>query len=118
MAHREQFLDKICPYPSRFDNHADISKNRLQGSGQWLLTNPQFESWSEGDGSSILWGFGPCEWHIHNTINTSGRPLNADSGLLTSWIRENLFKVRLMFFSRSSFIRILTSGITHTSALW
>ncbi|KAI5850552.1 ankyrin repeat-containing domain protein [Morchella snyderi] len=52
---------RVCEwlYPGVVDKkHREISENRLENTGGWLLTHYKFTSWNGGSGPRLLWGCG------------------------------------------------------------
>lgn len=51
---RAKILRAISTVP--YNNHHKTARSgRLEGSGQWLLTKPAFQSWRKDSSSSVLW---------------------------------------------------------------
>ncbi|KAI5839953.1 hypothetical protein DFP73DRAFT_500816, partial [Morchella snyderi] len=55
---RKEVLDWL--YPGDPDaKHTDISNRRQEGTGEWLLSSPEMQSWIMGSHpSKLLWGYG------------------------------------------------------------
>ncbi|KAK8244860.1 hypothetical protein HDK77DRAFT_235029 [Phyllosticta capitalensis] len=51
---QRKIIESISTIPYN-SHHASMSKDRLPGSGQWLLEKPAFQSWRNDESSSVLW---------------------------------------------------------------
>ena len=51
---RHQVFDWLSTIPYR-KHHSNIIRSVLKGSGQWLLTSPDYRNWWKSSTSSILW---------------------------------------------------------------
>jgi hypothetical protein len=51
---RIAILQWLSPEPYKM-HHAQINKDVLEGTGQWLLSDPVFKQWKSESVSSILW---------------------------------------------------------------
>jgi hypothetical protein len=51
---REKILKWISPEPY-LQHHQETKRDVLSGTGQWLLSDPNFDRWKKESVSSILW---------------------------------------------------------------
>ncbi|KAK4225942.1 hypothetical protein QBC38DRAFT_529985 [Podospora fimiseda] len=51
---RARILKSISAMPYSI-HHKNVGKDRLDGSGQWLLERPEYKSWRNDSCSSVLW---------------------------------------------------------------
>lgn len=81
-AEQVQILKSLStiPYPS---HHQNAAKDRLAGSGTWLLVHPEFRSWRRSSSSTILWlhGIPGCgKTKLSSKVIDELKPTNSPAG--------------------------------------
>ena len=71
---RAEIMQWLSPEPY-IQHHKQAKQGVLAGTGQWLLTDPIFETWKKESASSILW--------LHG-IPGSGKSKLVQVGLISS----------------------------------
>jgi hypothetical protein len=56
-------------------HHLSVKKQRLDGTGQWLLAKAEFQEWQKSSESSMLWLHGIRKDNSVRLVNQNKSPL-------------------------------------------